>query len=106
MDQLTDSRCDKCGEFVDPKNDAVMLDVLLLARVALPPAGALFRLMTSAPRHLLPTDKCPGSPSRAQYLEGQPRDQRPEYPYNEQFVQPIRSVYAEMQRTKGIKNGN
>lgn len=36
-------------------------------------------MLNSKPRHLLPIEGCVGSPSRAQYLENQPRD--PRYPY-------------------------
>jgi hypothetical protein len=50
-------------------------------------------------RHLLPVVDgkgkiiCEGSPSRAQYLEGQPRDKRKEFPYHEADGQWIRRAY-------------
>ena len=53
-------------------------------------------LIGSRPRHLLPTEFCEGSPSRVQYLEGQPRDSRPEYPYNEAWEARVRDAYAEL----------
>jgi len=78
--------CDKCGEAVPDHNDAVRLDIEL---------GAGPGLITAQPRHLLPTETCPGSPSRAQYLEGQPRDDR--YPYDPQYEAAVRAAYARMQ---------
>ena len=81
--------CDKCGLPVEPSNDAVLLDVLV--------GKGDFLLLLAQPRHLLPTGDCPGSPSRAQYLEGQPRDPRPEYPYIEPAESAIRAAYERMQ---------
>lgn len=58
--------CDKCRQPVDPANDAGIVESLFYQGTG----------ETSHHRHLLPVDGCAGSPSRAQYLEGQPRDTR------------------------------
>lgn len=79
--------CDKCGLPVDPHEDAVQIDLRL---------GASAYLIMARPRHLLATEHCEGSPSRAQYLEGQPRDTRG-YRYDPAAEAAIRAVYAEMQ---------
>lgn len=76
--------CDKCSGPVEDTNNALFLDCLLPEN-----ADAIFAPHFHQPRHLLPTTHtdangnvvvCPGSPSRAQYLEGQPRDEKS--PYN------------------------
>jgi hypothetical protein len=82
------STCDKCGEHVDPKNDAL----LITAHVDQNP----FLLFVCRSRHLLPTDKCEGSPSRAQYLDGQPKDERG-YTYDEERAREFREGYIEYQ---------
>lgn len=79
--------CDKCGLPVADKDNAVLIDKALTDD---------WTLIFSQPRHLLPTENCPGSPSRAQYIEGQPRDTRG-YTYDERLEQPIRDAYAKMQ---------
>jgi hypothetical protein len=85
--------CDKCGKPVDPTNDAVELDIELhRAEGDLFPIG----LVIAQARHLLPVAGCPGSPSRAQYLEGQPRDPRGIYGYDPEHEEPIRKAYASM----------
>jgi hypothetical protein len=89
-----DGTCDKCGRPVDPRNDAIVVDIMMSATPQL-------SYLLHRPRHLLPTaDGCPGSRSRAQYLEGQPRhpDQNL-YPYDEQLEPIIRGIYAAMQMT-------
>lgn len=80
--------CDKCGLPVEPANDAVALDIAL-------GGGAWYVL--ARPRHLLPTDHCEGSPSRAQYLEGQPPDERPGYPLITEVIPVMREAYERMQ---------
>lgn len=87
----TNSRCNKCGEVVPPKNDAVNLEMLL------PSTSDEMKLMLvfATPRHLLPTENCEGSQSRAQYLEGQPRDTRG-YPYIEELEAEIREAHAKL----------
>lgn len=75
LHEATHNLCDKCGRPVPPANDMTML----IAASGLPGAEWAPTLWYS--RHLLPVMEdgervCEGSPSRAQYLEGQPRDTR------------------------------
>lgn len=83
------SACDKCGIDVHPANNVVQLNVIL---------GRSSGLVFS--RHLMPhRDEngalvCEGSPSRAQFLRGQPRDPRPEYPYDLEKERRYRAAYA------------
>jgi len=79
--------CDKCGQPVDPKNDAVRLEMIAFQENA---ASLLF----AQSRHFLPDGNCPGSPSRAQYIEGQPKDAR--YAYNKQYEKVWRDAYAKL----------
>ncbi|MBI5421405.1 MAG: hypothetical protein HZA35_03825 [Parcubacteria group bacterium] len=81
-------KCDKCKEEVHPSNDATIVSV---EAGEMDPMGLLF----FGSRHLLPTRNCPGSPSRAQYLEGQPRDTR--FPYKEEVEQSWRDAFARVQ---------
>jgi hypothetical protein len=88
--------CDKCGRPVPASNDAVLLQVLL----SKDPDAALWMLFTQ-PRHLLPVVEngvtvCEGSPSRAQYLPGQPRDKRG-YRYIPEGEAKYRSAFRKMQ---------
>ena len=83
--------CDKCKTPVPPANDATLFE-------AIRSDEPFFAFAIS--RHLLPVviddvQICPGSPSRAQYLEGQPRD--PRYPYRDEREQPARDAYAALQ---------
>jgi hypothetical protein len=85
--------CDKCGKPVPKNNDATVLDTIVQGvRVN------DFVLMFATPRHLLPTEDCPGSPSRAQYLYGQPRDERGSYGYKPEHEDRIRTAFALMQQ--------
>lgn len=89
--------CDKCSTPVPSTNDAGLLDALLQREPIL--------AFTLPPRHLLPVEQdgetvCPGSPSRAQYLEGQPRD--PRYPYRPEAEAPYRQAYAELLIAKDL----
>ncbi|HEX9008177.1 MAG TPA: hypothetical protein VF837_02875 [Patescibacteria group bacterium] len=80
--------CDKCGQPVEPDNDAYLLEDII--NVAFP----LSRPGLSGPhRHLLPVGQCQGSPSRAQYLEGQPRDTRPGMRYYKEYERETRNAY-------------
>jgi len=79
--------CDKCNQPVDPANDAVRLDAAFFGHPL---------VSMSVSRHLLRTKGCEGSPSRAQYLEGQPRDTR-DYPYIEENEVRWRAAYAAIQ---------
>ncbi|MGV9001938.1 MAG: hypothetical protein ACOH18_03195 [Candidatus Saccharimonadaceae bacterium] len=88
------STCDKCGTPVDITNDVTVLEAILTRNN--------FFLLAFA-RHLLPVVEgdrviCEGSPSRAQYLEGQPRDTRSDYPYYPGQEKVMREAYAELQQ--------
>jgi hypothetical protein len=64
--------CDKCGKDVPLNNDAVALQSLIEYGTMPVP----FMVLNYGSRHLLPVEGCEGSPSRAQFIEGQPRDAR------------------------------
>lgn len=81
--------CDKCNQPVDPSNDATAVVAEAFNEPLL--------LFINGARHFLPTDSCPGSPSRAQYIEGQPRDTRG-YPYDQTIESAMRRAYAEIQK--------
>lgn len=83
------NNCDKCGLPVSKKNNAVYVAI---------EAGEIhgFSILTAQSRHFLPEGTCPGSPSRAQYIEGQPRDTRG-YDYNSHDEEIWRSAYAKLQ---------
>lgn len=78
--------CDKCGEEVAADNNAVNLE-------AIRTNGNDLFLIFAQPRHLIATDNCPGSPSRAQYLEGQPKDERTQWAYDEKYEESYREAY-------------
>lgn len=82
----TSMNCDKCGKPVDNDNDAVLIDLILTSNPM---------LIGARPRHFLPTEDCVGSPSRAQYIEGQPLDDRG-YGYYPEYENRIRDAYKEM----------
>lgn len=90
------SKCYKCGRECPPDNDASIFDAILLDE----PLAVLY----SHACHLLPVyaengvQLCIGSPSRAQYIEGQARDQRPEYAYKNEQEEPHRVAYTELLR--------
>lgn len=79
------SRCDKCHMDVPFDNDATFIESIV--------TGQPFTILANKARHFLPTENCEGSPSRAQYIEGQPRDKRG-YPYNPEMEQVWRDAYA------------
>lgn len=83
--------CDKCGKPVEADNDAVRLDCF-----AYPENGRY--LLFAQSRHLFPTKDCAGSPSRAQYFEGQPRDTR-RYEYVKEQEVLLRNAYKKMLET-------
>jgi hypothetical protein len=88
------SLCDKCGRQVDLANDASLLDAIVFGE----PVSILFH----GARHLLPVVEdgvvvCEGSPSRLQYLQGQPRDTRG-FPYDPNMEIPYREAYAAIQQ--------
>lgn len=80
--------CDKCGQPVPNSNDAVLFDYALSGNMG---------LMFAQARHLLPTEDCEGSPSRAQYLPGQKRDERSEYPFDPDMQERACLAWAKMQ---------
>ena len=88
-------KCDKCGMEVERCNDAVTIHAIAYNA----PLGLLFYQA----RHFLPvvdsggTVLCDGSPSRAQYIEGQPRETRG-YGYDETQEQRWRDAYAAVQK--------
>ena len=93
--------CDKCGQPVEPQNDAVVFDFLMVLKQSPYLQGvpqAMWRLCQwkGAGRHLIPTGACEGSPSRAQYLEGQEPDPRG-YRIHPELTDLYREVYAEQQ---------
>jgi hypothetical protein len=84
--------CDKCGREVERNNDAVLIDGEVNG-------FSLYHLMSD--RHFLPVIEngevvCPGSPSRAQYIEGQPKDSRG-YSYDPRAEPLYRAAYAKLQ---------
>lgn len=90
--------CHKCALLVHPSNDATLLDYFLLKKEEPLRAGIIKHAQS---RHLLPVMEggrvvCEGSPSRAQYLEGQPRDGRNVYPFSPDRVGDFRQAYAEL----------
>lgn len=90
--------CDKCHRPVPRANDMVWL----MAQI---PGYELTPSIWYS-RHLLAITGecgeviCEGSPSRAQYLEDQPRDSRG-YPYDHQVEPIIREAWASLQRKYG-----
>lgn len=114
---MSDPRlCDRCGLEVPPENDSILFSEtrrllmkygLTVPEVQVPRADLIAVaevLRTHRTRHLLPvidggTVVCGGSPSRAQYLEGQPRDTRPESePYDDRYTLASQAAFERMQR--------
>ncbi len=101
---MSDRLCDKCVRLVDPKND---VSALAVEAFGLDGREAnLNELAYLKHRHLLPVHNrygklvCSGSPSRAQYIEGQPRDTRG-YGYNLEREAKYREAYARIQARPG-----
>jgi len=92
-DNLRPGVCDKCFQHVPSENDVVVVE--MYARASL---GLIFVIS----RHFMPTESCQGSPSRAQYIEGQPRDGRG-YSYDEKLEQRWRASYLLVQAIHGGK---
>jgi hypothetical protein len=83
--------CYKCAQPVAPTNDARFLRYLAFEDT---------EVLDAVPLHLLPLVVdgkvvCEGSPSRAQYLEGQPKDTRG-YPYLPERQAPYRAAYQKL----------
>ncbi len=89
------SNCDKCGKKVLPENDMIHFLIILGEKMG----ETTFGLLGANPRHLLPEGGCQGSPSRAQYIEGQPRDTRG-YGYYKKLESMHREAYAELLKKK------
>ncbi len=93
MDTNIIGKCDKCGRLVRICDNAAHLDVY--AGFASPA-----EILVTTPRHLIPIVEngvfiCEGSPSRAQYLDGQPRDVG-DFPYDPALEALYREAYANM----------
>jgi hypothetical protein len=93
LDGFLTTPCDKCGGEVSVGDDVTALLVLETS-------NRLYGLAFS--RHILPVQKdsvtvCEGSPSRAQYLEGQPRDPRSAYAYRDELEVLARELYSRLQ---------
>ena len=81
-------KCDKCGKEVPFYNDAV--------RIETEKSGQPTQTLLYHSRHFLPTEDCEGSSSRAQYIEGQPRDKRGCYPYIKEEEAAWRAAYEKV----------
>lgn len=90
LSQESSLDCDKCNKPVPDHNDASMLDAIAFGI----PGTVLF----SRKRHLLSTDICQGSPSRAQYLPGEPKDLRGGEYYPE--MEPLMRASHELMRAR------
>lgn len=89
------ANCDKCGKPVPHNNDATIVSAVLYGGVL----GAMQIFGTRA-RRFLPTEDCEGSPSRAQYIEGQPRDTRG-YDYEPEWEERVREAFEKVQAEYG-----
>ncbi len=83
--------CDKCGKEVPHSND---LSYIMAIKDNIPST-----IFAKPSRHFLPVPGCEGSPSRAQYIEGQKRSLR--YPYKLELEQEWREAHAEAIRRYG-----
>ncbi len=88
---FADCRCDKCDLPVPFENNAVLVDMEI--------RGVGIEHLLAIGRHMLPVYEngqmiCEGSPSRAQYIEGQPRDERSSYPYRLDHEKGWREAHA------------
>jgi len=87
--------CDKCKQLVEPNNNVANL----LAEIEIAENGKLscgFVLLTprSIGRHFMPVNGCHGSPSRNQYIPGQPRSQ--DYAYEKSYEITVRNAYSKL----------
>lgn len=86
--------CDQCHRHVPVGNDAGLFDAMF--------TGDPFAAIGKSTRHLLPVIEggetvCAGDTSRAQYLEGQPRDGSGSYPYDPDLETRARGAYRVLQ---------
>jgi hypothetical protein len=95
-------QCGKCGRPVTVGNDAGIVNLVAgiiqhhgpnFTMNQIDRASLAFSLIGSGIRHFLPEGGCEGSPSRAQYVSGQPRDTRG-YPYVEENERLFRAAWA------------
>lgn len=89
--RLAVAACHKCHCMVAPANNAVFLEIIRQNTMILGVARHLFPVVVNG--DLI----CEGSPSRVQYLEGQPRDTRPQGRYLSDLERPYRDAYAKLQ---------
>lgn len=98
--EATHNLCDKCGQPVPVQHDMCAV----IAATGVPGPEMIPALWYS--RHFLlvlgpdGTVLCEGSPSRAQYIAGQPRDTRG-YPYDARAEALYRAAWAKLQSTGG-----
>lgn len=92
--------CIRCGGEVPPSNDALIIEQI---RAGLTGTISIWQIVMPPDQsvHLLPVGKCLGSPSRAQYIEGQPRDTRPGGSYHPEIEQFWREAYRIAQERYG-----
>lgn len=86
--------CDKCKKTVEPKNNTANI-VYQIAIITEDNASACITALCAGNRHFLPTSDCEGSPSRAQYIAGQPRDNRG-YEYTFEDEKLYRQAYEQL----------
>ena len=111
MKNEVENICDKCGEPVPRSNDSfcLALEVEKIKRYGVNYDEAQVdpwiytAILTLSSRHLLPVKEgehviCEGSPSRAQFIEGQPRDTRG-YPYRAEDEVIYRAAFAKLQQS-------
>ncbi len=95
-------KCDKCHTEVPANNDATIVEAYAFNS----PLTVLFNYS----RHFLPVydDRgnmiCEGSPSRAQYIDGQPKDTRG-YEYNPEYEEAWRRGYEECNKYSPVVSG-
>lgn len=81
-------KCDKCNGDVHYGNSARNLD-FYTSEIKIEKLSLIF----ASDRHIAPTEKCEGSPSRYQYFN---EKRSTNYPYNNEYEQRIREAYVKM----------
>lgn len=97
--------CDKCQQPVSPNNNALLIEQLAKGSVTVNLFNSFFEEVNMTKgnniqsfevgRHLFPEKTCEGSPSRLQYIKGQPKDKRG-YQYNLALEGKFRDAYAKV----------